>query len=452
MILDLRDKSYKLKATQPTYQQRGGTQFFGIAPIVIGNYDDRDYLDKGFGGNSTVYSIIKIISDKAAGLPFYLYEVKDRQAYKRYKSLSQDINQMSLIEYERARNKALREVDNHPFLEVFDALGFEGKAQLFGHYDISGNLFLYKNRGITGREVLSYTILPTEGMMIKRGEGINEVLGYTLQFGEIIDYTTDEVVHWKRWNPFFDIAGSHLYGLSPLKAGLTDLLINSEGKRAAYHDFKNQGVRGAIFRNEDMPWQPEQRDQIKEYVDDNMNGNENRGKINALNIKATWQNIGLTAGEMETMKALQLTKEDICNVYQFPVRMLSSIEGTFNNVENAGKQFITNCIYPRARSFSDFVDDKLLTDFDKPGRLHYGVDITGLPEMQGDMKLMYEMLQSAYWVSPEEKRQVTNWEDSGVPEMKNFYFPNSLVPIDEVGIGSSINEDVQRLNAAGIND
>ena len=427
------------------------TQLFGISPITFGNTDHRDYLDSGFG-NSTIYSIIQFMSDKIAGMPYYLYEVKDSQAYKRYKSLNRDINQTSFIEYERARKKALREVDNHPFLEVFDKLGFEGKAQLAGHYLLTGNCFLWKNKGGTGSEVLDYQILPGRGMSIKKGDGIYDVAGYSLQLGKVIEYDAEEIAHWKRWNPFIDAAGSHLYGLSPLRAGLIDLWTNNEGKRAAYHDFKNQGVRGALFRNEDQPWQTEQRDELKEYVDENMNGNENRGKILPLNVKAQWQNIGLSASEMEVMKALQLTKEDLCNIFQFPVRMLASVEGTFNNVETAGKQFITNCIYPRTLSYSDFVNDKLLVDFDKPGRLHYGVDITALPEMQGDMEKMYKMMQDAYWVSPEEKREVTNWDDSGVEEMKKFYFPSNLTPIEELGLGDNITNDVNNLNNNGVKD
>jgi HK97 family phage portal protein len=413
-----------------------------------------DYMKEGFGSNSVVYSIIRHISDKFASLPFYLYEVKDSKQYSRYKAMSRGLDTgASLIEYERTRKKALREVDRHEFLDTYNKLGFDGKAQLCGFRDIAGEAFLWKIKGLSGGAPLAYKILPSQFMAIHADATLDGVRGYRLNLGQTIEFTPEEIAHWKYWNPFFDNNGGHLYGLSPLRAAYMDLMTSKAGKNAAYSDFANNGTRGAIVRNEDIPWQPEQKDDLRQYIDENFNGVENRGKIRAINIKAEWMQMGLSSSEMETMKALQLTKEDICNVYQFPVRLLAGIEGTFNNVESSGKQLITNCIMPRALSHSDFVDQQLLTDFDKPGRLHYGVDITALPELQDEMAKMYELMEKAYWVNPDEKREMTNWEASGDPNMKKFYFPSSLTPLDQLNEKpEDLGQDMEDLDSEGIKD
>lgn len=414
-----------------------------------------DYINEGFGANSTVFSIIKHISDKFATLPFYLYEVTNKKEFQRYKSLSQGIGgNSSLIEYERSRHKALKEVDSHPFLDAFDKLGFEGKAQLCGFRDMSGDAFLWKNRGLTGGAPLEYKILPSQFMVIDGNDTLDGVNGYRLNIGKVENFHVEEIAHWKYWNPFFDTAGGHLYGLSPLRAAYMDLLTSKAGKAAAYNDFKNNGTRGAIVRNEDAPWTDTVRDDVKAYVEDTFNGVENRGKIRAINIKASWMQMGLSASEMETMKALQLTKEDLCNVFSFPTRLLAGVEGTFNNVDASGKQLITNCVYPRAVSFRDFVNTQLLPDFGNNNNLFYDVDITALPELQDEMKMLYELMEKAWWVSPDEKREMTNWDASGVPEMSKFYIPTSVQPIDQANqdLGANIQGSLDALNNNGVKD
>jgi HK97 family phage portal protein len=411
-----------------------------------------DYLNEGFGSNSTVYSIIKQISDKFASLPFYLYEVKSKKDFDRYKSLTSNLkHSTNLIQLEKLRTKSMDEVENHPFLDAFNALGFEGKAQLCGFYDLTGEAFLWKIKGLSGKEVLQYKILPSQFMKVNPDSTLDGVRNYVLNQGQTINFEVDEIGHWKKWNPFFDVNGGHLHGLSPLRAGFIDLMTNKAGKNAAHSDFSNNGTRGAIVRNEDIPWTDQQRDGIKQYIDENFNGYENRGKIRAINIKANWMQMGLSASEMETMKALQMTKEDICNVFQFPPRMLSAIEGTFNNVEAAERQLITHCIMPRALSFRDFVNNNLLPDFKDGHRYFFDVDITALPEMQKDIKDLVETLKMMP-ITLNEFREAVKYDSLPDENMNKVYIESSKVPLDQMNSMDDLSNDVSGLEDEGIKD
>lgn len=408
-------------------------------------------MKEGFGSNSTVYSIIKHISDKFATLPFYLYEIKDKKEFERYKCLSQGIGS-SLIERERSRHKSLREVDKHPFIEAFDKLGFEGKAQLCGFRDMTGEAFLWKVKGLNGAPI-EYRILPSQHMNIVPDRNLfDRPLRYELNYGKLTPFELEEIAHWKHWNPFVDSSGTHLHGLSPLRAGYIDLMTSKAGKLAAYNDFKNNGVRGAIIRNEDIPWDEQQRDDVNAYLDERFNGSENRGKIRAINIKADWIQMGLSASEMETMKALQLTKEDICNLYSFPFRMLAGVEGTMNNVQTSGKQFITNCVYPRAVSFRDFVNKHLLPDFGNTG-LFYDVDISALPELQGDMEQLAKIINTLP-LTLNEIREVMNYDVLTDPNMDKVYIATGKTPLDIANTDpmAGIESDVEKLESEGISD
>jgi HK97 family phage portal protein len=448
-MLDLRGdgKQHKSYASGPMwFFQSDGTK------ILVS--DDRgDYMKEGFGSNSVVYSIIKSISDKFATLPFYLYEVKNKKDFDRYKAYTSNFKHKgSLVEYERLRKKAVNEVENHPFQIAFDKLGFEGKAQLCGFYDMAGEAYLWKIKGLSGKEPLAYKILPSQFMQIDADATLDGVRGYRLNLGKATQFTPEEIGHWKRWNPFYDTAGGHLHGLSPLRAGFIDLMTSKAGKNAAYADFSNNGTRGAIVRNEDIPWGTEQRDDVSRYVDENFNGVENRGKIRAINIKAEWMQMGLSSSEMETMKALQMTKEDLCNVFQYPPRLLAAIEGTFNNVEAAERQLVTHCVLPRAISFRDFVNTQLLPDYKDAGRYFYDVDITALPEMQSDMKELVEMLDKMP-IDLNEFRAAIKYDESPDPNAKKIYISSSKVPLDQVNMAQDdLGQDMEDLEGEGIKD
>jgi phage portal protein BeeE len=427
--------------------------FLSNGDKVLVNDSKGEYIGEGFGSNSTVYSIIKHISDKFATLPFYLYETKDKKEFNRYKCLSQGLSSGgSLIEYERARKKALREVDTHPFLDAFDALGFEGKAQLCGFRDMSGDAFLWKVKGLSGSAPIAYKILPSQFMNIDADGTLDGVKGYRLNIGKGVEFQVEEIGHWKHWNPFFGTAGEHLYGLSPLRAGFVDLMTSKAGKNAAYNDFKNNGVRGAIVRNEDIPWSPEIRDQTNTYLDEKFNGADNRGRIRAINMKASWMQMGLSSAEMDTMKALQLTKEDLCNVFSFPVRLLAGVEGTFNNVDSSGKQLVTNCVYPRAVSFRDFVNSQLLPDFGAQG-LFYDVDISALPEMQDEMKMLADVLNTLP-LTLNEIRTGMGYDEIADANMDKVYITSNKSPIDQINqpMQGDISGDANTLNQQGAND
>ena len=53
--------------------------------------DQRSFVDDGYVANDIVYSIIKLITDKAKIAPFHVYKVVDEKAAKKYKSLAAPI-------------------------------------------------------------------------------------------------------------------------------------------------------------------------------------------------------------------------------------------------------------------------------------------------------------------------------------------------------------------------
>ena len=60
----------------------------------------------------------------------------------------------------------------------------------------------------------------------------------------------EDICHIKDFNPYYDGTGSHLYGMSPLKAGLRSLDTNNEAVTTGAKYLQNQTARGVLMSDE----------------------------------------------------------------------------------------------------------------------------------------------------------------------------------------------------------
>ena len=77
------------KNSQATNQlfNRAIYNFLGDTIITSAENDD-SYINKGYRFNSTVYSIVNLITKAASTVPFQVYEVQSQNSLKRYKALT----------------------------------------------------------------------------------------------------------------------------------------------------------------------------------------------------------------------------------------------------------------------------------------------------------------------------------------------------------------------------
>ena len=74
------------------------------------------------------------------------------------------------------------------------------------------------------------------------------------------------------------------------------------------------------------------------------------------------------------------------------------------------------------------------------GEYYVDFDITILPEMQEDMEKVVAQAEKMWWISPNEKREMSRYDAIADPAMDKVYIPSNLVPIDDF-TDSSINGD-----------
>lgn len=441
--------------------------------LVVYADNKESYIKNAFLINSTVYSIVSQISKKFASIPLVVYEVKQdsqsKKHFERYKCLRKDFDPKSLLNLEMLRKKSMDEVEGTPINNILDnpAKGLSGaemREQVMGFRLITGagSLRAIRKGENNDGEPLELEILPPQHLGIVGDGTLNGIKEFQLLMNSSLKpeiYPANDVLYWKYWNPDYDITGSHLYGLSPIKAGLKDIQTNNTGKTAAASMMHNGGARGiltpSIHSRGDVAEMTEtQALALKDRVNENMNGAHHKGEITVAAVPLTWQEMGMSAVDMNLIETNRLSKDDICNIFNFPAILISNSNATYNNVREAKKELVSGVIVNECTSFTDALNRWLVPMFGIKNKQYYiDFDISALPEMQEDMQKMAEALDKMPYLTWNEKRSVQKWDASKDVNLDKFYAPANLVLLDQLNMDlGGLPIDTTGLNKAGIND
>jgi HK97 family phage portal protein len=248
----------------------------------------------------------------------------------------------------------------------------------------------------------------------------------------------DQVYLWKYCNPDYNIDGSHLYGLSPLKAGLMDVTGSNEASRQMAKMYQNGGARGAFTPKE--PITEKQVSQFRDAIETWLNGSDNRGKTGGLSLPVDFHSIGLDAVDMGLVSGKNITDERIALIFGFPPELLKS-DNKYDNAINALRKLVTNGLYSDFVAYRDIWNQWILPMMGYNTNEYYvDFDISILPEMQADMEKIVTQAAAMWWITPNEKRSLSKYDTLPDPAMDAVFIPSGFMPISESLMGT---EDVE---------
>jgi HK97 family phage portal protein len=427
-----------------------------INGAVLQNYNNQSYITEGYLGNADVYAIVSFLARKAASIPWYVYKLKPgekaRNSFMRYKHLSKGIQfqgafEQALIERKNAYSENV--VMNSPLAKLLENPNpMQSQDQflenLFGYHFISGEGDVYGNDGNSGGKFLELNVLPTQFLDIYPDpRDLYGLLGYKLMVGQGIDIPKDKVMQWKTWNPEFnDVTRSHMRGLSPMKAAYSTLRMSNNAADASAMMAKNGGAKGAIvpkpIGNNVATLTYEQAQIVKQAVNQDINGLDNKGRINVLQTPWDYLNFGLSSVDMDLVKTMQMSLQQWCRVFGMPTVLFDTDTTSYNNYQNALRDLMTNTIVPKCAQLRDELNKFLLPKFGED--VYIDFDITALPELQQDMERMSRILRDANWLTMDEKRMAMNYEQRG--GAYDFSYVNQgLVQLEQVSMDLTIPDD-----------
>lgn len=413
---------------------------------------DETYINKGYRYNSTIYSIVNLINKAASTIPFQVYEVKNDNDLKRYKAMtSGELNTSVLSKSERLKKSSLIELDG---TEIHELLNRPNPAQSFSAFlqeiiafgKLTGNRYIYGITPETGRAAGKFKelyVLPSQVVEINSGGLMQPVKDYSLEYNGSHKIPAEQILHIKDFNPFYDGTGSHLYGMSPLKAGLRSMVANNEALTTGVKYLQNQTARGVLMSEEGDLTETQAR-ALKQKFKNQYQGSENAGDVIITPKKLSWVNFGLNASDLSLLEQYDSSIKDLCNIYNVPVQLLNNTSAsTYNNQKEAKKALYQNAVIPELIKVRDELNRWLAPQFGE--KLFIDFDFTVIPELQEEMDKVVGQMSQAWWLTPNEKREATGFGvDTENSEMDKYYVPANLIPV--TGETLEIPEDLKEVN------
>ena len=195
------------------------------APIYPDNNKNTFYRDS-YEGNGDVFSIINKITEPASRVPIIQVDIKTG---------------------EEKPGAALKLLNNpNPFMSQNEFL-----EACMAFYLIFGNSYISADMpefGLRAGKITRLDVLPPQWMEIIMGTFKEPIKGYRLTeaYEAEIDYSFEQVLHWKEFNPHYDIDGTHLYGMSRLRPLIKQVTASQAAYDSMVGAFQNMGAYGVL--------------------------------------------------------------------------------------------------------------------------------------------------------------------------------------------------------------
>ena len=427
-----------------------------VQPVIFGGpavYSDVNllrFIQDGYSANATVYTIISMVSRKFGSIPRYVYKIDDQKSARQYKALLKQgkFSLKQVIELERKAydediiDNAFSELLNRPN-EMQGQDAFYELACTF--YMIAGETFIWLNRGdIDDMEdsvadklpPLEMFVMPSQYIeLIPDPEDLWGVVGYYfVANGQRIFLRKNDVVHWKKPNPNFDaITRVHQRGFSSLNAGNKLVTQDESATNAAVAMQQNDGAKGILFNETLDKLDAVQKSQVETVINRKVNNRDIKGAIATLQGKWGYLDLGQSSVDMELVESTKAIFVRICNLYGISPDLFQG-ETTYENVQQARKDLITNLIAPMACSLRDEMNRALLPAFALSKQFTHDIDVTQLPELQNDTSQLITALGTAWWMTPNQRLKAQNEEASDDPNMDKVWIPNTLVLMEDAAM------------------
>lgn len=412
-----------------------------------------DFITLAYMFNPTVYSIISLISRAAKGIPWLAYKVGNQSKFRRYQGITRkDMNLGSVL---RLKEESLEEITDTQLNKVLEKPNGHQTMpdfieELFTYKNVVGNAYIYDVA--MPSELRELHSLPAHKVKIIGGDFLNPIKGYTFDMLTKDMLPVEKVQHWKTFNPNWKGDGSSMYGMSPLMPGARIINADNLGVDNQSASFLNQGVRGILTGTQvtDIPFTKEQGEAIqKRWKKLNAQARAGEGDMVFNRAPLAFVKIGETPVDLGVMDARKYNKEVLCNMYGIHPSLLSSEASTLDNFKEARKQLITNAVMPDLDNLRDKLNTIIRRIYGPQFYVDY--DIMAISELQDDLEKLGRTLQGMDWITINEKRRATDYDDYEHPAAEQLYTDMGKIPIGQ-DIDTSfdrIDEELEKVRKNG---
>ena len=390
-FLDFIPGNWRKKLYQSLYQYEIHE---GQANIMPDNATS--YIDNGYMGNTSVYSIISRIDNMR------------KQAYlKLYKETGTGEN---------------KEVTDHELIKFISKVNTDNYTDDFitAHlvYLLTiGEFFAYKPTLLTGAnkgKVPELFELPSAEVEIIEGTLFHPVKGYRLEGSYNVMFEPFEVYHSKLFNPS-SFKDRSLHGLSPLRAAAKTVSKLNQIETTELKQFENQGPPYILYKdvsntgnsidiNSNRLSDMQRSELIKEIK--KSSSEKTRGLPLITKDKMGKLDLGGVLKDMNLIESSSAGIIALCGLYGFPPELLGYGQKTYNNMGTARKSAWTDCIMPNLDRVTQTLNACLIDGVEQYKGYSFGFDYSDVEELQEGIETKVNWMIKSRWTG-NEIRQAT---------------------------------------------
>lgn len=413
----------------------GQSRFFDSTIKMIANgvvYDEQslEFYRKSAVNNGDVFTVINKITEPASNIP---------------------IRQIDITSGKDKPGKALELLENpNPLMNrtefIEGALTF---YYIFGEGFITGDSI---ENGLNAKQPLRLELLPPHCMEEMIGTVQEPIKGWNLRWsmGGKLDYSFEEVFHWKDFNPNYNETGNWLRGMSRLKPIYKSICGSDAGYDSLISSFQNMGAYGVLtilgVKQSDGTFTDRvtTKQQLSQFKTDvkNTYGAKKRGQVVATNKSVEWVNFGIKPVDMEIISSLGIFFGKICDAYNVPNLLFSGsgADKKYDNYSQAELSLWINAIQPGVNNFLDKFSKWLMPQFPGEENTRFVADYSDVPCLQEAMRLKIKWMKEAGIFSIDEIRSACNYE---AWDLQNTNVPLTTLGVqrvDEIGMTPTIDQ------------
>ncbi len=274
------------------------------------------------------------------------------------------------------------DVPNHPLQVILTnpnpEMDFSEMMRLsMSQLDLCGNTYWTKVRDSKGQLVFLYPVPKPYCIQAKSADGYTKAAYVYQDSGIKKTFAPDEIVHFAYTNP-----DNMLFGMSPLQAGGRSVDIDVQAAKFQHISMGNRGVPDGVFSMKDGNPTLDKFNDARKIVQEQYSGTNN-ARAPWVVFNADFQQMSLTAAELDFINSRKFTREEICALYSVPPPMVGIYDNaTLANIQTARQIFWHDTIIPLLDELSSHINHSLVPEFGKPGSLRIIYDTTDVQVLQ----------------------------------------------------------------------
>jgi HK97 family phage portal protein len=374
-------------------------------------------------------SILALVTGQSHVWPKTNYESLARAGYQNAVDVwacidlvSKAIASIPWVLYKQGTDK--EEIENHPLLDLWSRPnpaegGARFRESVVKYLLIAGNAYIEANGPKRGAPRELYCLRP-DRVTVVPGTSIQLVGGFKYKAAvREANFTPDEVLQIKEFHPTDD-----WYGLSRLEVAAHIIDISNLGNEWNANLLKNDARPSGILRVTGNLTQ-DQRDALRNSLTDKYSGAANAGKTLILEGVEDWKGAGLSPVDMDWLEADKNVTRKICRVFGVAPELIGdSANKTYSNYKEARLAFYMETVLPLARMIRDELNNWLVPKFGEG--IELDIDIDQIEAMQEKREEAYQRIQSAYWLTLNEKRDAVGYDAVEGVLGDTFHIPMGL--------------------------